>query len=140
MDNSPRLLTALNHDDMRQFDLKVAGPAALLIAKAIKVEERLEDADRGNSARLKEKDALDMFRLLQAVETSDVIDGIRLHFADDQASEVTRRGLAAMRKYGVEARSPFPVLAAQAAVGNATVAPSFVALTTDLLNAADDLN
>jgi hypothetical protein len=45
VDHAPRLLTALEPSDRRQVDLKVAGPAALLIAKAIKVEERLLDAD-----------------------------------------------------------------------------------------------
>lgn len=139
VDYAPHLLTALETGDRRQVDLRVAGPAALLIAKVIKVEERLADADTGKSARLKEKDALDMFRLLQAVETEDLVQGIRRHFADNQAGEVTLRGLQAMETYGITPRSPLPALAAQAASEDATVAPSFVALTKDLLNSVDDL-
>jgi hypothetical protein len=139
VDHAPRLLTALEPSDRRQVDLKVAGPAALLVAKAIKVEERLADADGGKSIRLKEKDALDMFRLLQAIETEDLVHGIRRHFSDDQAGEVTMRGLRAIETYGVDPRSPLPALAARAAAGDATIAPSFVALTTELLNAVDKL-
>lgn len=139
VDHASHLLATLEPSDRRQINLKVAGPAALLIAKAIKIEERLTDADGGRGARLKEKDALDLFRLLQAIETEDLVHGIRRHFADEQACEVSRRGLRVMEKHGVEPRSPLPSLAAQAAAGNATVAPSFVALTTDLLNAVNSL-
>lgn len=128
-------LSALTPDDKRQVDLKVAGPAALLIAKAIKVEERLADADRGSSARLKEKDALDMFRLLQTVETDDLVQGIRRHLSDDQASPTTMRGLQVLETHGTDPRATLPTLAAQAAAGDATVALSLVVLTRDLLSA-----
>jgi hypothetical protein len=135
VDYAAHRLTALDPSDNRQFDLRVAGPAALLIAKAIKIEERLADADGGKSTRLKEKDALDMFRLLQAIETEDLVQGVRLHLADDQARAVTVRGLKVMETHGSTPRSQLPVLAAQAGAGDVTIAPSFVALTQDLLNA-----
>ncbi|RSM87074.1 hypothetical protein DMH04_12265 [Kibdelosporangium aridum] len=135
VDCAAHRLTALDPRDSRQFDLRVAGPAALLIAKAIKIEERLADADGGTSTRLKEKDALDMFRLLQAIETEDLVQGVRLHLADDQARGVTVRGLKVMETHGNTPRSPLPILAAQAGAGDVTIAPSFVALTQDLLNA-----
>lgn len=135
VDYASHPLTALEPSDMRQVDIRVAGPAALLIAKAIKVEERLADADGGKGARLKEKDALDMFRLLQAVETEDLVQGIRKHLADDQAGEVTIRGLRTLETCGMTPQSPLPILAAQAAAGDTTIAPSFVALTKDLLTA-----
>jgi hypothetical protein len=128
-------LSAFEPGDERVVDLKVAGPAALLIAKAIKVEERLADADRGSSARLKEKDALDMFRLLQAVETDELAQGVHRHLADAQAGAVTMRGLRALETHGTSLRASLPTLAARAAAGDVTVAPSFVALTQDLLKA-----
>ncbi|MFD1046497.1 hypothetical protein ACFQ1S_13510 [Kibdelosporangium lantanae] len=136
VDCAPHLITALDPDDRRQVNLRVAGPAALLIAKAIKVEERLADADSGKSTRLKEKDALDMFRLLQAVETDDLAHGIRRHLTDDHANEVTMRGLRVLEAHGTTSRSALPMLAAQAAAGDVTVGPSFVALTKDLLSTA----
>jgi hypothetical protein len=64
-----------------------------------------------------------MFRLLQAIETEDLVHGIRRHFSDDQAGEVTMRGLRAIETYGVDPRSPLPALAARAASGDATIAP-----------------
>ena len=62
---------ALEPSDGRTFDLAVAGPAALLVAKIIKISERLRQADR-QPDRLKEKDALDTFRLLKSVDTGDL--------------------------------------------------------------------
>ena len=49
-----------------------------------------------------------MFRLLQAIDTEDLTQGIHRHFADDQAGKVTMRGLRAMETYGVDPglRSP----------------------------------
>jgi hypothetical protein len=46
--------------DSREFQVSVAGPAALLIAKLFKIGERL----RGSNRRLISKDALDVYRLL----------------------------------------------------------------------------
>jgi len=135
IDHTQHLLTALDPSDRRQIELSVAGPAALLIAKAIKVEERLADANQGNSMRLKEKDALDMLRLLQAVETDDLLRGVQRHFADTEAAQVSQRGLQVIERYGTSARSPLPVLATQAAAGDKTVALSFATLATDLLDA-----
>ena len=60
--------------------MRVAGSAALLTAKAIKVSERLGQAD-SQPDRLEEKDALDAFRILQAIDTADLIQGFLLHRA-----------------------------------------------------------
>ncbi|MFD8494468.1 hypothetical protein [Amycolatopsis sp. NPDC059657] len=139
VDHCLQVITALEPTDPRQIELKVAGPAALLIAKSIKIAERIADAEAGKSERLKEKDALDMFRLLQAIETEDLARGIQKHFADPQAAEVSRRGLAAMRHHGTTTRSPMPELATRAASGDSTVALSFVTLTLDLLDAVSEL-
>ena len=61
IDNTLVAITALEAGDTRAFDLRVAGPAALLTAKAIKINERFEQADN-QPDRLKEKDALDACR------------------------------------------------------------------------------
>lgn len=39
VDHAPRTLTALGPNDHRQVDVNIAGPAALLIAKAIKIQD-----------------------------------------------------------------------------------------------------
>ncbi|MFE0146155.1 hypothetical protein ACFWY5_03385 [Nonomuraea sp. NPDC059007] len=59
VDNQQHNLTALDPADNRSFSIRVAGPAALLAAKAIKVDDRLD-----NPLRLKPKDGLDILRLL----------------------------------------------------------------------------
>lgn len=61
-------ITAFESSDDRSFDLQVAGPAAFLTAKAIKINERLRQVD-SQPDRLKERDALDAFRLLRAIDT-----------------------------------------------------------------------
>jgi hypothetical protein len=54
VDNDIVTITALESNDPRAFRLRVAGPAALLTAKAIKISERLEQADT-RPDRLKER-------------------------------------------------------------------------------------
>ena len=135
VDHALHQLTALEPTDDRAFEVNVAGPAALVIAKAIKIEERLADADGGHSARLKEKDALDVFRLLQAVETEDLVEGINLHLADEHAREVSLRGLRVLKEHGSAESAQLPMLATRAAAGDPTIAVSFVALTAQFLDA-----
>lgn len=55
---------ALEPGDRRAFGLRVAGPAALIVAKVHKIMDRDGDADRS-----RDKDALDVYRLLRAVPT-----------------------------------------------------------------------
>jgi hypothetical protein len=133
VDHAPCILTALDPNDSRQIEVNVGGPAALLIAKAIKVQERLVDAQAGMSTRVKEKDALDMLRLLQAVETVDLVTGLRRHLVRADAKAVTTRGLSFLKADGTTPASRLPMLATAAAGGDRTVAPSFVALAQALL-------
>jgi hypothetical protein len=133
VDHAFRTLTALDPDDQRQVEVNVAGPAALLIAKAVKIQDRLADAASGMSARVREKDALDMLRLLQAVETTDLAAGLRRHLDHDLARAVTAHGVSFLKEHAMNPRSRLPTLATAAAAGDRTVAPSFVALTQVLL-------
>lgn len=66
VDNEAMTIGALDDDDDddRTFSIAVAGPAALVVAKVHKIAGRRDEA-RG---RLKDKDALDVYRLLRAVE------------------------------------------------------------------------
>jgi hypothetical protein len=57
IDHAPHTLTVLDLNDRRQVEVNVAGPAALLIAKAIKIQDRTADSQTGIGARLKEPDA-----------------------------------------------------------------------------------
>ncbi len=59
MDNELMVLGSLQKPGSRSFPIRVAGPAALIMAKSFKIQDRL------GSLRLRDKDALDIFRLLR---------------------------------------------------------------------------
>ncbi|WP_086819447.1 hypothetical protein [Allokutzneria sp. NRRL B-24872] len=63
IDNAWHEIAALDPSDSRRARLRVAGPAALLVAKIVKIEER-----RATPHRLKPKDGLDVLRLLQVID------------------------------------------------------------------------
>lgn len=126
-------MSALEPGDDRHVELKVAGPAALLTAKAIKIGERREQAAT-QPGRLREKDALDAFRIFQAVETEVLVQGFASHAADEHASAVTAEAIEIYRAQASTADGRITQLAAAAAQGDRTVAPSFAALVTELLD------
>jgi hypothetical protein len=139
MDNVPAAIAAFEPSDRRAFTLKVAGPAALLVAKAIKIAERADGA-RMRPDRLREKDALDMFRLLQAVDTQVLAAGLDRHRASADAVAVSREGMAFV---AANARTPadlLPQLAAAAAFGDPTISPAFAALAAQLAQAVQHSN
>lgn len=134
LDHAVVTIAALEPGDGRSADLRVAGPAALLTAKAIKISERLERADT-QPDRLKEKDALDAFRILQAVDTADLVAGFASHRDDHCAAAVTAEAIEVYRVHSSRAEGHIAQLAAAAAFGDPTVAPSFAALVRELLDA-----
>ncbi len=73
VENSVMTITALERNDPRSFEVKVAGPAALLVAKLHKINDRLGQAQN----RQDDKDAHDVYRLLRRIETTTVADGLR---------------------------------------------------------------
>jgi hypothetical protein len=133
IDNTVHDIGALEDDDPRGFRLRVANPAALLIAKAVKIAEREDDARR-QPERLKTKDALDLFRLLQTIDTDVLVAGLRSHQSEPEAARVSTQGIAFVAAEGTRPNGLLPQLAAQAAFGDPTIAPAFAALTNDLLN------
>lgn len=134
VDNTLVPLTAFEPGDSRTFVLRVAGPAALLTAKAIKISERLGQADN-QPDRLKEKDALDALRILQATETRDLVAGFTRHRSDDRAAAVSAEAIGIYRTHASTPSGRIAQLAASAAAGDPTVAPAFAALVSDLLAA-----
>lgn len=134
-DNSPQIITALDSSDSRRHEIRVAGPAALLVAKAIKLDDRLADASRGNSRRIVDKDALDVLRLLQACPMSQITVGLSSQSAGTAARADIARGLRILRDRATERAHDLPVLAARASGDDPTVAPSFTVLVHELLSA-----
>jgi hypothetical protein len=136
VDHQPLTITALEPTDSRTFDIRVAGPAALLVAKLIKIDERLDQRET-RPDRLKEKDALDAFRILQTVSTADLVAGLRTHQGDANARPVSAAALSLLSLEGLSAAGVLPRLAATAALGDPTVAKSFIALAQQLIEAAE---
>lgn len=134
VDNAPLTVTALESSDSRNMEIAVAGPAALLVAKLVKISERAKQVDR-QPDRLKAKDALDAFRILQAVEIDVLVAGFSMHRGSADASAVSREALAFLAENGSRPNDLLPSQAQSAALNDPTVAPSFVVLTNDLLTA-----
>jgi hypothetical protein len=64
-DHSPQVLHAFDPSDRRSAKIQVAGPAALVVSKLVKLQERL---DVGKPGRVVAKDAGDLLRLLRACD------------------------------------------------------------------------
>lgn len=131
VDNEPRELTALDPSDGRRVRVRVAGPAALLVAKVIKIEER-----RDQPQRQELKDGLDVLRILQAVPTEELAQRLQELTDHALAGEVTRQAVEVLRGDGTDPNGQIASLAARA-VGVLenpdTIAASVVALVDDLL-------
>lgn len=84
-DNTIMTIAAMDTDaDDRSYELKVASPAALLVAKLHKVSERIGQPDRSEN-----KDAHDIYRILVAIETQPLAKSIRFLIAQPVCADVT---------------------------------------------------
>ena len=129
-----RLMTvaALDPRDSRSYEVWVAGPAALLVAKLHKIYERI-DAPTG---RQEDKDALDILRILRAVATDDLARAIQALLAHPVARDVTASAVTFLERLFAEGSSRGSEMAARAAAPLEpadTIAASCAALTVDLL-------
>ena len=91
----PMTIGALDPRDLRTYEINVAGPAALLVAKIHKLADRINLDD---VRRLSNKDAFDIFRLLQAVDTVGLVEEISFLAKDLTAAEVTAEAMARFRE------------------------------------------
>lgn len=136
IDNSPMLITAFEADDDRSVELRVAGPAALLTAKLIKIRDRQLAVEAGKADRLKIKDVLDCYRLLFVVETDELEAGFESHRANDEALATTREALSFFERErrrgdnGLLRR-----MLTEALVGDLVAHAAFDALSGDLMDA-----
>jgi len=94
VDHSPIPVGSLDPADNRIVTVEVAGVTALLVAKAHKIRERV---DSGRSDRLSDKDAADVYRIMQTTRPADVATTIRNLIEDPLSSEVTSQSLDYMR-------------------------------------------
>jgi len=135
VDRAHYALGSLDSTDTRQVSLWVAGPGALLVAKVHKIAERV-----GHHDRVRDKDALDVLRLLRAVDTDDVAGRLRLLVGADLAAGLTAEALELLPLLFGDDRSEGVAMAVRAAGGaeeDATIAASLIALVTDLKDSLD---
>ena len=131
IDRKSTTITALDPGDPRSFEVWVAGPAALLVAKTIKISERT-----GTTGRAVDKDALDIMRLLRAVTTADLVTGIDRLLSDEHSAATTREAIEAFGGLFSSTDSEGTLMAVRAASpleDAEVIAASIVALATDLL-------
>ena len=117
----------------RRVKVMVAGPASLLVSKLHKLAER-----RDEPGRLKDKDALDVFRILRAVPTPRLADTLRRLQKDPHAGMVTDEAIEHLRTlFGTPeaSGSGFAARALEALEPEATIRASCAALSKDLLTA-----
>jgi hypothetical protein len=79
----PHPIGALDPTDDRTVDMWVAGPGALLVAKTVKIAERV------GGTRSSDKDALDVLRFLQAVSTETLVERLDHLREHDLSRDVT---------------------------------------------------
>lgn len=130
VDRDRSVITALDPADTRAIEMWVAGPGALLVAKVHKIAERVEATDR-----VRDKDALDVLRLLRGVETDDLATRLGRLRASDLGSAVTNETFELLpvlfdgpNAEGVQ----MAVRAAGEGEDPATIADSLVALVAEL--------
>lgn len=135
IDASPMQITALDPDDTRTFTVRVAGPAALVVAKLHKIAERTRTPQR-----LVDKDAHDVYRLLQAIPTSTIAAALLTLLGDPLSRDVTQQALAHLRDLfadGAGSIGSSMAGRAEEGIGNPEqVAVAVTFLAADLLAAA----
>ena len=132
-----RKISSLVLDVDRSCILKVAGPAALLVAKVHKIGERLEDP-AGHRQEPLPKDAFDIYRLLIAIDTAELAEEFQRLLSHGISSCVTSEALPMFQDlFGSESDKGPELLVGY--VGplepSAFITESSVALSQDLLEA-----
>ena len=138
VDHTPMLIKSLTSEDTRAFTVKVASPAALLVAKLHKLGERVDE-----ERPVDNKDAHDVYRLLVAVPTADLVASLRTLASDPLAGDVTRVAIKLLSALFIEGSPPVGArMAGQAesTVGEpAVVAAASVELARDVFTEIGDL-
>ena len=134
VDHAVHTIRSLDESDRRSIEMKVAAPAALLVAKLHKLGERQDQPDR-----LIDKDAHDLYRLLVATDTPELAATIDQLQRDELAGEATTHAIEYLRVLfadGPDALGAMMAGRAEQLVGEpAVVSAAAAALAADLLAA-----
>lgn len=104
VDNDVLPIPALEPEDGRIVKCRVAGSTALLIAKAHKIQDRLDKSDKPE--RIVDKDAADVYRLMQATPPDLVVATAANLLTDRRVAEPSRHGLELLRQQFGARRAP----------------------------------
>lgn len=133
VDSAPMSIASFEARDPREFEVRVAGVGALIVAKCHKVGERL-----AIQRRVEAKDAFDIFRILQHTPTDALAQDITRLQQSEVAAEAAVQAVRYLQAY-FAADDSEGCLLAQEAVGvldpGGTVGASFAVLVRDLLAA-----
>ena len=135
--NTARNISTLVPGADRSCVLKVAGPAALLVAKVHKIGERVAAAG-SHRRELLHKDAFDIYRLLRAIETAEMSKGLNCLLSHEVSSRVTSDALSTFQHLFGTPSGMGTELVVRAVLNledSAFVTASTVALSQDLLDA-----
>ena len=94
IDHDSMTISSLDPEDRRQANVEVAGVAALLVAKAHKIHDRVAT---GRVDRLSDKDAADVYRIMQTASPPEVVATLRALLVDPLAGGVTEQALDYLR-------------------------------------------
>lgn len=134
VDNELQMIQSLEPSDRRIYEISVAGPSSLLIAKTIKISERIEE-----KRTLVNKDAHDVYRLLSAIPITVFTLGLSKLTSHSLSKDITEIGLKRLEELfarGPEAEGSMRAGQAEFGFGNPdTVSQSVAFLARDLLEA-----
>ena len=112
-------ITALDPADRRSYEAQVAGPAPLMVAKLHKIGEREK-----TPTRLVNKDAHDLYRILRAVGTDELVAAFERLLHNDGSQQATEEALVFLERLfstGPEARGSVMAGQAEEGIGDQTV-------------------
>jgi len=133
VDHDAMTVSALDPSDKRRLTVEVAGVAALLVAKAHKIHDRVAD---GRVDRLNDKDAADVYRIMQTAPPVGVMVTLTDLLQHPMAGAVTEQALAYMEELFGRRAGEGVAMAQRAlrfAVDEAQVATLCVAFTERIL-------
>ncbi|AXX34369.1 hypothetical protein KCV87_20655 [Actinosynnema pretiosum subsp. pretiosum] len=116
VDRSLMKITALD-GTKRSTEAYVAGPVALLVAKAHKIRDRVRGAET-NPARLTNKDAGDVYRLFIGFPAVEVAASWRELIEDERVGQVSATGLSLLRELFGSPRAQGTSMAVAALAGD----------------------
>jgi hypothetical protein len=137
VDRSLMTIRSLTPQDPSAIEAYVAGPAALLVAKAYKLHERIADAERGKPERLVAKDAADVFRIMATVPVAQVAASFATLRSNERVGTIATTGLDRLHQLFGAAATPGTDLAVQALAGDIpearirTLAPFYISHLMD---------